>query len=98
MKISTLIVVAGVFIAFALASSFLVPRYKPDFPGPAGLSVFAIASMADDIVLAVNIPPHAPAPGQARRSTSSRSASESLRALYCPTASNALTTVSAWSR
>ena len=40
-----LIVVAGVFIAFALASSFLVPRYKPDFPGPNGLSVFAIASI-----------------------------------------------------
>jgi len=40
-----LIVVAGIFIAFALASSFLVPRYKPDFPGPAGLSVFAIASI-----------------------------------------------------
>jgi hypothetical protein len=40
-----LIVVAGVFIAFALASSLLVPRYKPDFPGPNGLSVFAIASI-----------------------------------------------------
>ena len=40
-----LIVVAGIFIAFALASSFLVPRYKPDYPGPAGLSVFAIASI-----------------------------------------------------
>jgi hypothetical protein len=40
-----LIVVAGVFIAFALVSSFLVPRYKPDFPGPSGLSVFAIASV-----------------------------------------------------
>ena len=40
-----LIVVAGVFIAFALVSSLLVPRYKPDFPGPAGLSVFAIASV-----------------------------------------------------
>ncbi|MFZ0343385.1 MAG: hypothetical protein WAL31_13770 [Gaiellaceae bacterium] len=40
-----LIVVAAVFITFALASSFLVPRYKPDFPGPAGLSVFAIASL-----------------------------------------------------
>jgi hypothetical protein len=40
-----LTVVAAVFIAFALASSFLVPRYKPDFPGPAGLSVFAIASV-----------------------------------------------------
>jgi Mg/Co/Ni transporter MgtE len=40
-----LIVVAAVFIAFALASSFLLPRYKPDFPGPAGLGVFAIASV-----------------------------------------------------
>jgi hypothetical protein len=40
-----LIVVAAVFIAFALASSFLVPRYKPDFPGPAGIGVFAIGSV-----------------------------------------------------
>ena len=40
-----LIVVAAIFIAFALVSSFLVPRYKPDFPGPSGLSVFAIASI-----------------------------------------------------
>ena len=40
-----LIVVAAIFIAFALAASFFVPRYKPDFPGPAGLSVFAIASI-----------------------------------------------------
>ena len=38
-----LIVVAVLFIAFALASSFLVPRYKPDFPGPNGMSVFIIA-------------------------------------------------------
>ena len=40
-----LIVVAAVFIAFALAASFVVPRYKPDFPGPSGLSVFVIASI-----------------------------------------------------
>jgi hypothetical protein len=40
-----LIVVAAVFIAFALVSSFVLPRYKPDFPGPNGLSVFAIASV-----------------------------------------------------
>ena len=40
-----LIVVAALFIAFALVSSFLVPRYKPDFPGPSGLSVFVIASI-----------------------------------------------------
>lgn len=51
-----LIVVAGIFIAFALVSSFLVPRYKPDFPGPTGLSVFAIGSlvMFGLMVLAVN--------------------------------------------
>jgi hypothetical protein len=40
-----LIVVAAIFIAFALASSFLVPRFKPDYPGPAGMSVFVIASI-----------------------------------------------------
>jgi hypothetical protein len=40
-----LIIVAAVFIAFALVSSFLIPRYKPDFPGPTGLSVFAIVSV-----------------------------------------------------
>jgi hypothetical protein len=40
-----LIVVAAIFIAFALACSFLIPRYKPDFPGPSGLSVFVIVSV-----------------------------------------------------
>ena len=40
-----LIVVAGVFIVFALVASFLAPRLKPDFPGPTGLSVFALASI-----------------------------------------------------
>ena len=40
-----LILVAVIFIAFALASSFLVPRFKPDYPGPAGMSVFVIASI-----------------------------------------------------
>ena len=40
-----LLIVAAVFIAFALASSFVVPRYKPDFPGPAGLSVFVLGSI-----------------------------------------------------
>ena len=40
-----LVIVAAVFIAFALVSSFLVPRYKPDFPGPDGMSVFVIASV-----------------------------------------------------
>jgi uncharacterized cupredoxin-like copper-binding protein len=36
-------VVAIVFIAFALASSFVAPRRRPDFPGKNGLSVFLIA-------------------------------------------------------
>ena len=51
-----LIVVAVIFIAFALAASFLVPRYKPDFPGPTGMSVFVIASivMFGLMVAAVN--------------------------------------------
>ena len=40
-----LIVMAGIFIAFALVSSFVAPRFKPDFPGPNGLSVFALASL-----------------------------------------------------
>jgi uncharacterized cupredoxin-like copper-binding protein len=41
-----LAVVAAVFIAFALTSSFVAPRRRPDFPGPNGLSVFVIASIA----------------------------------------------------
>ena len=45
-----------VFIAFALTASFLAPRWKPDFPGPNGLSVFVIASILMFVlmVLAIN--------------------------------------------
>jgi hypothetical protein len=50
-----LVVVAAVFIAFALAASFLVPRYKPDFPGPNGLSVFAIASIVMFVLMVAAI-------------------------------------------
>jgi hypothetical protein len=52
----TLIVVAAVFIAFALSASFLAPKKKPDFPGPNGLSVFVIASLLMFVlmVLAIN--------------------------------------------
>ena len=51
-----LVVVAAIFIGFALVSSFVVPRYKPDFPGPSGLSVFVIVSvvMFGLMVAAVN--------------------------------------------
>jgi hypothetical protein len=41
-----LIVAAALFICFALASSFLIPRYKPDYPGPTGMGVFVIAAIA----------------------------------------------------
>ena len=51
-----LIVVAAVFIAFALAASFLAPKKWPDFPGPNGLSVFVIGSILMFVlmVLAIN--------------------------------------------
>ena len=51
-----LVVVAAIFIGFALVASFVVPRYKPDFPGPSGLSVFVIVSvvMFGLMVAAVN--------------------------------------------
>jgi plastocyanin len=38
-------VMAAIFIAFALISSFVIPRRYPDFPGRTGLSVFIIASL-----------------------------------------------------
>ena len=38
-------VVGLVFITFALASSFLAPRKRPDFPGKNGLSVFILVSV-----------------------------------------------------
>ena len=38
-----LAVVALVFIAFALTSSFVFPRRRPDFPGKNGLGPFVIA-------------------------------------------------------
>jgi uncharacterized cupredoxin-like copper-binding protein len=38
-------VVAIVFIAFALGSSFLAPRRRPGFPGKNGLSVFVLVSI-----------------------------------------------------
>ena len=51
-----LIIVAAVFIAFALVVSFVAPRRKPDFPGPNLLSVFVIVSLLMFLlmVLAIN--------------------------------------------
>jgi uncharacterized cupredoxin-like copper-binding protein len=39
-----LAVVGGTFILFALTSSFVASRRRPDFPGRNGLSVFVLAS------------------------------------------------------
>ena len=50
-----LIVVAAVFIAFALSASFLAPRKKPDFPGPNGLSVFVIGSLLMFVLMVLTI-------------------------------------------
>ena len=40
-----ILVVAGIFIGFALASSFLFPRSRPDFPGPRGLRLFIVLTL-----------------------------------------------------
>jgi hypothetical protein len=40
-----LLVVAGVFISFALLSSFLIPRLRPRYPGR-GLPLFLLATVA----------------------------------------------------
>jgi hypothetical protein len=37
-----LIVVAAIFIGFAVVCSFVISRRKPDFPGEKGIGVFAI--------------------------------------------------------
>ena len=52
-----------------------------------------MASMTEDMVLAVYIPPQEPAPGQALRSTSSSSAASIFPAACSPTASKTLTIV-----
>ena len=63
------------------------------FGSPAGTSPLPNSarprnSTAVAMVLAVNCPPHAPAPGQARSSISHRPASDSLPDACAPTASN----------
>jgi uncharacterized cupredoxin-like copper-binding protein len=35
-------VVALIFVVFALASSFIGPRWKPDFPGKSGMKLFIV--------------------------------------------------------
>ena len=40
-----LAVCGAIFIAFALTSSFVIPRRRPDYPGRNGMSVFVIVSI-----------------------------------------------------
>jgi plastocyanin len=37
--------VAGAFIVFALVSSFLIPRYRPQYPGRSGMKLFVIVAV-----------------------------------------------------
>jgi plastocyanin len=41
-----MLAVAGLFIAFALFSSFVAPRYWPDFPGARGKRAYIAATLA----------------------------------------------------
>jgi uncharacterized cupredoxin-like copper-binding protein len=41
-----LLLVAALFVVFALASAFVIPRYRPDYPGRAGLPVFVAVTVA----------------------------------------------------
>ena len=73
----------------------------PFFPSSAGTIEVPIAEMpsiskAVDIVLAVNWPPHAPAPGEATDSSSARSASLMSPAAWAPTASKTSWIVTSW--
>ena len=56
-----------------------------------------MASAMAAMVLAVNMPAHDPSVGHARRSISPSSFSVMVPAAHAPTASNTLTTSSAWS-
>jgi cytochrome c6 len=40
-----LVLVAGVFIAFALVSAMVIPRRRPDFPGSRGVKAFVALSV-----------------------------------------------------
>ena len=40
-----MIIVALTFIGFALISSFVIPRRRPDYPGKNGIGVFAIVCL-----------------------------------------------------
>jgi bacteriorhodopsin len=49
-----LLVAALIFIVFSLVSSFVAPRYKPDFPGK-GLTAFVVASIALFVLMLASV-------------------------------------------
>ena len=79
-------------MSFSISSRTTVParRHSSCLAGSvAGVdelygSDIPIASMAVAMVFAVYMPPHAPGPGQAFRTISTRSFSSMLPARYCP--------------
>ena len=66
---------------FSASSAAIVEEYGKAMP---------MASMAEDMVLAVNMPPQEPTPGQEWRSISCNSALSMRPAPYWPTASKVL--------
>ena len=84
MALTRILPASSVFSPFSGATADMVEEY---------IGLIPIASKAEDMVLAVYIPPQEPAPGQALRSTDINLTSSIRPALYCPTASKALTTV-----
>ena len=44
--------VAGCFILFALLSSFVIPRYRPDFPGSRGMLVLTLGMLSAVVFIA----------------------------------------------
>ena len=75
---------ASVLTRFSSSSAAMVLEYGSESPS---------ASIADDIVLAVYMPPQEPAPGQACCSIARKVSSGIRPAAYCPTASNTETIV-----
>src|SRR3954452_17864313 len=90
------------FLRMALTSTFADAAAESAFSGSGDaiceepMRLMQSASNDEDMVLAVNMPPHAPTVGQALRSIPSKSSCDILPAVNAPTASNALTIVRAW--
>ena len=66
---------AAIFIAFALISALLIPRYRPDFPGRKGVGLFVVLTlllmvgMLGAVVVFANEEEHAEAAGHGETAT-----------------------------